>query len=480
MPEYVVRLPEPTPKQALFIDSPAKRMIIKAGRRGGKTVGVGIKATNRFIDHRRVLYAAPTAEQISRFWHTVTTALAEPIAKGVLYKNESEHIIEISEKVLGDLINNKEYDPQEINRLRESRIRAKTAWNADTLRGDYADELILDEWQLMDEDAWLLVGAPMLLDNDGNVTFIYTPPSLQSRSVSKAKDPQHASKLFKRYQELAKIKPQRFQTFHFTSMDNPYLSMQALEEIASDMTSIGYRMEILAEDVMEAPGALWKREGIDLNRLTIAPTLDRVVVAIDPSATSAGDEAGVIGAGKAGAEGYLLADRSIQGSPLKWATAAIALYYELKADRIIAEANNGGEMISTVINQVDANVPVKLVHASRGKQTRAEPISAKYEKDKVHHVGKFEKLEDEMCLWVPGDPSPNRMDAMVWAFTELLLGVGSANIRILGQDDAGEILKQHQCFLCGENKECIEEEDKFYCLPCLTEKRAWDKMDPDD
>jgi len=104
-----------------------------------------------------------------------------------------------------------------------------------------------------------------------------------------------------------------------------------------------------------------------------------------------------------------------------WATAAVTAYHKLKADRIIAEANNGGEMVALTIAQVDSTVPVELVHASRGKQTRAEPIAAQYEQGRVHHVGVFEALEDEMCLWIPGDASPNRMDALVWALTELML-----------------------------------------------------------
>jgi len=99
----------------------------------------------------------------------------------------------------------------------------------------------------------------------------------------------------------------------------------------------------------------------------------------------------------------------------------VTAYHEFKADRIMAEANNGGEMVELTIRQVDGKVPVTLVHASRGKQTRAEPVAAQYEQGRVHHVGPFGKLEDEMTLWVPGDQSPNRMDALVWALTDLLL-----------------------------------------------------------
>lgn len=397
------------PKQQAFVDSPAKRIIVRAGRRGGKTVGVAIRSVKRFLAGRRQLYAAPTQEQIQRYWVTVCKALQPAIDAGQLVKNETYHTLEVPGT--------------------EQRIRAKTAWNADSLRGDYADDLYLDEWQLMNEDAWGLVGAPMLLDNDGDAVFIYTPPSLHSRSVSKANDPQHAAKLYKKYQRDAPINP-RYAAFHFTSHDNPHLSTEALSEIASDMTALAYRMEIEAEDVDEAPGALWKRGLIDSLRVDQQPEfLDRVVVAIDPSASSTGDEAGVITAGKDGDEGYLLADNSVQGSPRTWATAAVNAYHKHEADCIVAEKNNGGEMISLTIATVDPNVRVRLVHASRGKQTRAEPIASVYEHRRAHHVGTFTKLEDEMCLWTPGDASPNRMDALVWAFTELGL-TGSKELNV--------------------------------------------------
>jgi hypothetical protein len=400
-----VHLPTPHPKQSEFVRSNAKRIVVRAGRRGGKTVGIAIRAVERFLAGRRQLYAAPTAEQINRFWVTVTRALHEPIEAGVFRKNESDHTIER----VGT----------------EQRIRAKTAWNADTLRGDYADDLILDEWQLMNEEAWEVVGAPMLLDNDGDAIFIYTPPSLNSRSVSKANDPQHAAKLYKKAQAREK-EGNRWATFHFTSHDNPHISTAALREITSDMTSLAYRMEVNAEDVDEAPGALWTRRLIEFLRAT-KPTGDysRVVVGVDPSNTSKGDEAGIITAGRVGTRaegiGHIIADDSVQGSPKTWATAAVTAYHRHKADCIVAESNNGGEMVALTIETVDPKVKVKLVHASRGKQTRAEPIAAHYENGRARHLGSFPQLEDEMCLWEPGQDSPNRMDAMVWAMTELLV-----------------------------------------------------------
>lgn len=396
-----VHLPRPHAKQREFIDHPAKRKIIRAGRRGGKTVGISIAAVEWFLTKKcRILYAAPTQEQVGRFWATVIRALYEPIKHGIFRKNEVEHFIEVEGT--------------------EQRLKAKTAWNADSLRGDYADVLIFDEWQLVNEDAWGLVGAPMLLDTNGDAVFIYTPPSLRSRSVSKADDPQHAAKLFKKAKALQDGGSTRWAAFHFSSMDNPHLSREALDEITQDMTSLAYRMEILAEDIDEAPGALWTRKTIENSRISSGPEFDRIVVALDPSTTAGGDDAGIIVCGKCGEEGYVIADETVQGSPLVWAKAAVAAFNKYQANLIVAEKNQGGEMVELTIRQADPHVPVKLVHASRGKQARAEPVSAKAEKGLIHHVGSFPALEDELCLWIPGDDSPNRLDAMVWGMTELI------------------------------------------------------------
>jgi len=398
--EMTVRLPKPHCKQIEFLRSTAKRKVIRAGRRGGKTYGVSIYAVEKFLDGKRVLYATPTQEQVDRFWYLVCEALREPIEAGIFYKNETKHLIELAGT--------------------EQRIRAKTAWNADTLRGDFADELILDEFQLMNEDTWGVVGAPMLMDNNGNAIFIYTPPSLQSRSVTKANDPQHAAKLFKK---AAADTTGRWQAFHFSTYDNPYIDKTVIDDLANDMSSIAYRMEIMAEDIDEAPGALWRRANIEKYRVDKSPQLKRIVVAIDPSGSdkTTSDEAGIIVAGIDGAgDGYILEDLSGIYSPNAWAHRAISAYYEWDADRIVAEKNYGGDMVATIIRNMSPEVSYKDVTASRGKYLRAEPIAAFYERGKVHHVGRYNKLEDEMCLWLPGDKSPNRMDALVWALTDLM------------------------------------------------------------
>jgi phage terminase large subunit-like protein len=397
-----IALLEPHDEQRRFIECEAKRIMIRAGRRGGKTVGVATRATLAFLSGRRVLYTAPTSEQTDTFWRHVNRNL-RPVLEHELCpfkKNESERFIELPNT--------------------EQRIKAKTAWNADTLRGDYGDLIIYDEFQLMDEDAWREVGAPMLLDNNGDAIFIYTPPSLRSMKGTKARDKRHAAKLFKKAQA---DKTGRWATFSFSSYKNPYLSADALAEIASDMTGISYRREILAEDIDEVPGALWTRATLEDNRRSIVPEFVRIVVAVDPkTSVEADSETGIIVAGLASdGHGYVLADRSVDASPEQWALRVVNAYYDNEADRIVAESNQGGDMVASVIRMHDRSVPVRMVRATRGKVTRAEPVAALYEQGLVHHVGNFSELEDQLATWVQGDPSPDRLDALVWALTELMV-----------------------------------------------------------
>ena len=394
---YHVVMPTPHERQKEFVETDKKRVMVRAGRRGGKTVRVAIRAAKKFLAGKRVLYAAPTIDQVDRFWTETCRIFQDPIDQKIFNKNSTRHILELPGT--------------------ERRIRAKTAWNADTLRGDYADELILDEFQLMNEEVWGVVGAPMLADNNGDAAFIYTPPSLASRSASKANDPQHAAKMFKRIKASG---DPRWKLVHFSSHDNPHISSEALDELSNDMTALAYRMEIMAEDVDEAPGALWTRHTIESHRVYRIPDqTERIIIGVDPSETSTGDEAGIVAAALSGGHGYILGDDSLQGSPLQWAQAAVAAYHRHHADMIVAESNAGGEMVALTIATVDPNIRVKLVHSSRGKIVRADPIAAQYEHGLVHHVGSFPKLEDEMCLFVPGGKSPNRLDAMVFALIEL-------------------------------------------------------------
>jgi len=193
------------------------------------------------------------------------------------------------------------------------------------------------------------------------------------------------------------------------------------------------RQELNAEILDDMPGALWSRDIIENARLGFESPhsdLTRIVVAIDPAVTSGedSDETGIIVAGKdAAGHGYILADGSGRYPPTEWARKAVALYHERHADRIVAEVNNGGDMVEATIRIIEPNASYSAVRASRGKVVRAEPVAALYEQGRIHHVGMFAALEDQMCAFTTdfdrgaSGYSPDRVDALVWALTELLV-----------------------------------------------------------
>ncbi|MEW6630318.1 MAG: terminase family protein [Pseudomonadota bacterium] len=190
------------------------------------------------------------------------------------------------------------------------------------------------------------------------------------------------------------------------------------------------RQELDGEILEDVAGALWTREVIDAQRVKEAPQLMRVVVAIDPAISNkeGSDETGIIvaGLGQDG-RGYVLDDGTGRYAPQEWALKAIDLFGRHRADRIVAEKNQGGDMVEATLRMVDPRIAVKLVHATRGKAVRAEPVSALYEQSKISHVGAFPALEDQMTAFASdfdrakAGYSPDRLDALVWAFTELMV-----------------------------------------------------------
>jgi phage terminase large subunit-like protein len=214
------------------------------------------------------------------------------------------------------------------------------------------------------------------------------------------------------------------------------LARKFLEKIVKkyDGTRLG-RQELHAELLEDLVGALWNRTKIEELRVggptgKPVPPMKRIVVALDPaiSTTEGADETGIIVAGLGiDNHGYVLEDRSSIYSPEQWATEAVKQYREHRADRIVAEINQGGDMVESTVRMVDRNAAYKGVHATKGKAVRAEPVAALYEQGRIHHVGAFPMLEDQMCgFTVDFDRkamgySPDRMDALVWAFTELMV-----------------------------------------------------------
>lgn len=199
-------------------------------------------------------------------------------------------------------------------------------------------------------------------------------------------------------------------------------------------TQLG-RQELYAELMEQADGALWTRAMLEAAFVAPdkVPNMRRSVVALDPAVTAAegSDETGIVVAGL-GDDGffYVLADASARLSPNEWARRAVNLMRDWDADKIVAEVNNGGDLVATTLRTIDPGLPFKAVNASKAKRTRADPIAALYEQGRVRHAGGFAQLEDQMCNWVPGmgDHSPDRMDALVWALTELSIEAGNTGM----------------------------------------------------
>lgn len=264
-------------------------------------------------------------------------------------------------------------------------------------------------WRYLD-DAWL-VGRPGLRHGKAQ-TVLTTTPKRRSLLVKLLDDPGVA-------------------ITRATTYDNPHLPDHVTEGFRRmyDGTTIG-RQELGGELLMDVEGAYWQHHLIDRHRIAEAGDMARIVVAIDPQGSQESGTTGIVAAGVTKGEclcggsnlphAYVLADSSLSSSPQGWASTAVDLHRSLQGDRIVAERNFGGDMVESTVRTVWPGAPFNMVNASRGKAQRAEPIAALYEQGRVHHVGAFPQLEDEMTTWTPAEPwSPNRLDALVWAITEL-------------------------------------------------------------
>ncbi len=283
-----------------------------------------------------------------------------------------------------------------------------SAEEPDRLRGPQCEAAWCDElasWRRMDE-TWDMLQMGLRLGQKPRCIITTTP---KPRALLKrlAEDPLCHVTRGSTYDNLANLAPSFAQTIIARYKD----------------TRLG-RQELHGEYLDDVEGALWQRPWIEDTRVTAAPGLKRIVVAIDPAATSGpdSDETGIVVAAQGtDARWYVLADRSCRLSPDGWGRAALSAYHEFEADRIVGEVNNGGEMVQHVLRTIDPTVPYTAVHASRGKLVRAEPIAALYEQGRVSHVGQFAELEDQLCMYTgePNEKSPDRMDALVWALSEL-------------------------------------------------------------
>ncbi len=289
-----------------------------------------------------------------------------------------------------------------------------TAEEPDALRGPEHEKLWCDElaaWRY-DQEAWDMANFGLRIGTSPQIVITTTPrPTALVRSIIAEKG--------------------TILTRGTTYDNRTNLSTRFYSTIISryEGTRLG-RQELEAEILDDNPSALWKRSNIDANRVKSAPPLTRIVIPVDPAVTSNedSDESGIIPVGRDSRwppHFYVLDDRSGIYTPDEMGKVACNAYADWQADRIIGEANNGGDMVEAVIRHQNANISYSKVTASRGKTTRAEPIAALYEQGRVHHVGNFAILEDQMCDWNPtidSQDSPDRMDSLVWGITELASG----------------------------------------------------------
>jgi phage terminase large subunit-like protein len=283
----------------------------------------------------------------------------------------------------------------------------------DRLRGPqqgaaWADELAA--WRNL-EETWSMLQFGMRLGRLPRTTITTTPKPLKIlKELIKIDDGSVAITRGSTYDNRANLAPA-----FFSQIVKQY-----------EGTRLG-RQELNAELLDDVQGALWNRDMIESRRHKESKNIvfRRIVVAVDPavSVSETSDETGIIVAGVDDQDrGYVLEDLSGKYTPTEWASKTVVAYHRWVADRIVAEKNQGGAMVESTIRVIDPNVPITLVHASRGKVARAEPISALYEQGRVHHVGMFSELEDQLCAFEPGSTkSPDRLDALVWALTDLMM-----------------------------------------------------------
>lgn len=383
-------LPALHPSQALVRDCTARFIVLLTGRRWGKTRLGAALCVSVALRGGRAWWIAPTYK-MSRVGWRLLKALAVQIPGATV--NKSDQYIEMPGG---------------------GSVQVRSGDDPDALRGEGLDYAVLDECAYMKSEVWTDAIRPALSDRKGRALFISTPRG--------------GNWFAELYRGALEDATGEWAGFQFRTMDNPYIDQAEIEAASRDMPARLYRQEYDAAILDDVPGALWTRDMLDRLRLWEIPDdteLRRVGVAIDPAVTAndESDETGVIVGGVAhNGVAYIWEDLSGRYSPDGWGNRAADAYHRNSADFILGEVNNGGDMVKHVISTIDARVNFKGVRASRGKYTRAEPVAALYEQGKVHHVGAFTNLEDQLCTWVPGEASPDRLDALVWLLTELMLG----------------------------------------------------------
>lgn len=379
--------------QKEIIDSKARFTITEASTKCGKT-----------ISHLSWLFEQSQLDNVQsgwEYWWVAPIYSQAEIAFKRLY-----HIVAESKIYIINL------SRLSITTPKRTIISFKSADHPDSLYGENVHAFVFDEFSRAKEEAWFALRT--------TVSYTKAPGKFIGNVVAR----NWAWKLARKAESGIDSDFEYFRINANQAIEAGVLSQQEIDQARKDLPARVFKMLYMAE-YAEVEGALWSWDLIDNNRVQEAPELVRLAIAIDPAvtATKNSDETGIIIGGKSRDDNYyILKDLSGIYLPQVWAKKAVDAYHALKADRIIAEINNGGDLVETVIRNTDSNISYSKVNASRGKMRRAEPVEALYEQKKVHHVGIFPELEDQMTTYRgdPSDPSPDRMDALVWLITFLM------------------------------------------------------------
>lgn len=385
----------------LFSHKPsAKFVIVPAGRRFGKTKGAANGCVEWILEGKKILWGDTISGNIDRY--------VDRYFKPVL---TFPHTYSSQKKVL-------------TCELSGGYIDFRSADRPENWEGFGYDYIILNEAGIILKNDYLFTNAvlPMLMDSPGSKLIAIGTPKGKETKTGK----EH--RYYSLYRRGVSGDP-LYQVFKYSSYDNPFLSQDDIKELENEIRLMNPAMvqqEIYADFVDGAAGELWDEVIIERHRVRTNPDLMRVTVNIDPaiSSTADSDETGITVTGKSGiGNGYVLADESGKYTPEQWAAISVKLAKEWGADCIVAEKNQGGDMVEAVIRATGSKIRVKLVTATKGKFVRAEPIYALYEQGKIFHVGHHPKLEAQMCSFTSElKNSPDRVDSLVWGLTELMFG----------------------------------------------------------
>lgn len=387
----------------LFEHNPnVKFIVVPAGRRFGKTKGIANASIEWVIEGKKILWGDTISTNIDRY--------VERYFKPELKAADLTYSYSTQKKVL-QIDGFKGY------------IDFRSADRPENWEGFGYDIILLNEAGIILKNDYLYTNAvlPMLMDSPGSKLFAIGTP--KGKETKAGKEHRYFA-LYKR----ALSGDNNFQLFQYSSYDNPFLSEVDVKELEDEMRLMNPAMvqqEIHAQFVDGAAGELWDEVIIERQRIKVTPELKRITVNIDPaiSNNAESDETGITVTGKDGnGNGYVLEDQSGKYSPEQWASVALNLVKKWDADCIVAEKNQGGDMVETVLRSTGSKVRVKLVTATKGKFVRAEPIYAYYEQGKIFHVGHHPQLESQMCIFTSDlKNSPDRVDSLVWGFTDLML-----------------------------------------------------------